>query len=112
MLQTVIETPEFIKQATSCMDETTRKTFIDFVARYPASGDLIPGTGGARKIRWYSHNHQGKRGGARIIYYYHDHTLPIFLFTAYAKTRKENLTMNEKNQLRKIIQLIVKSYQE
>ena len=110
ILQTVVETPEFIKQAESCMDATSIKEFIDYIAKNPLDGDLIPGTGGARKIRWASNAHQGKRGGARIIYYYHDQNMPIFLFTAYTKNQKENLTMAEKATLHKVIKLIVNTY--
>jgi mRNA-degrading endonuclease RelE of RelBE toxin-antitoxin system len=102
VLQTVVETPEFIKQAGSCLDEESCSSFIDFIAKNPLSGDLIPGTGGARKIRWQSEQNQGKRGGARVIYYYHDQNIPIFLFTAYKKNQKENL--------KKVIEMIVKVY--
>lgn len=109
-LQTVVETPEFIKRTEALMDPSSRKEFIDFIAKNPLEGDLIPGTGGVRKIRWASCAHQGKRGGVRVIYYYHDEDIPIFLFTAYAKNQKANLTMGEKNALRKIIQSIVKTY--
>ncbi len=72
ILQTVVETPEYIKQAKSCMDEESRRSFIDFIALNPTAGDLIQGAGGARKLRWTCNAHQGKRGGSRVIYYYHD----------------------------------------
>ena len=58
MLQTVVETPEFIKQAVACMDEVSKQEFISFIAQYPLTGDLISGTGGARKIRWFSKNNR------------------------------------------------------
>lgn len=109
-LQTVVETPEFIKQAKDCMDDKTRESFIDFIAKNPLEGDLIQGTGGARKIRWQVEEHKGKRGGARVIYYFHDQDMPIFLFTAYKKNQKEDLTASEKIALRKIIKLIASAY--
>lgn len=109
-LFTVVETPEFIKQAEIFWDQSALKEFIDFIAKNPTAGELIPGTGGARKVRWISNSNKGKRGGARIIYYYHSIEMPIFLFTAYAKNQKANLTMNEKHALQKIIQLIVTTY--
>ncbi len=83
----------------------------NFIAENPLAGDLIQGTGGARKIRWQADIHKGKSGGARIIYYYHDDNIPIFLFTAYKKNQKENLTAAEKILLRKIIKLIVTEYE-
>ena len=108
--QTVVETPEFIKQANLCMDEESREAFIDYIAKNPLAGELIPRTGGARKIRWTSDSNQGKRGGSRVIYYFHDEIMPIFLFTAYAKSQKDNLTASEENALKFIIKQLVASY--
>jgi mRNA-degrading endonuclease RelE of RelBE toxin-antitoxin system len=112
ILQTVVETPEFIKQAKQCMDDETRQQFINFIAENPLSGEIISGTGGARKIRWQSDLNSGKRGGARIIYYYHDECMPIYLFTTYKKNQRENITAEEKAILYKVIKLIVKTYKE
>lgn len=109
-LQTVVETPEFIKQAEKCMDNESKQSFISYIARNPLAGDLITGTGGARKIRWTSDSHQGKRGGARVIYYYYDQSVPIFLFTAYSKNQKANLTMKEKELLKSIIKQFIEIY--
>lgn len=111
-LQTVIETPEFIDKAKSYMNNETRSEFIDYIAANPLAGDLITGAGGARKIRWQSDANKGKRGGARIIYYYHDENIPIYLFTVYKKNQKENITDKEKKLLYRIIKLIVKIYNE
>ncbi len=112
MLQTVVETPEYIRRASKCMDEASREGFINHIAKNPLDGELITETGGARKIRWTSNSHKGKRGGARIIYYYHNENIPIFLFTAYAKNEKENITSEEKKLLKKIINAIVQTYED
>ncbi len=109
-LQVVLETPEFIKQAGTCMDQQAKESFINYIAKNPCVGDLIPDTGSARKVRWASNMNQGKSGGARIIYFYYNQDMPIFLFTAYGKNQRANLSMNEKNSLKKIIKLIVQSY--
>lgn len=111
VLQTVVETPEFIKQAKNFMDNKERQNFINYIAKNPGEGDLIQGTGAPEKIRWQVDSHKGKSGGARIIYYYHDQNMPIFLFTAYKKNQKENLTAGEKILLRKIIKMIVAEYE-
>ena len=92
------------------MNEDSREKFIDHIARNPAEGDLIQGTGGARKIRWTSNAKQGKRGGSRVIYYYYDETIPIFLFSTYGKNQKETLTDDDKKELRKITKQIVEAY--
>ncbi len=111
ILQTVVETPEFIKQADRCMDKTLWDGFIDHIAKNPLAGDVMVGTGGARKIRWSGHLNQGKSGGARIIYYYHDRSIPIFLFTAYGKNQRANLSKAESNALKFIIKQIVHVYE-
>ena len=108
--QTVVETPEFVKQAGSCMDKSSRDEFVSYIAANPLAGDLMVGTGGARKIRWASSQHQGKRGGARVIYYYYDRSMPIFLFTAYGKSEKANLSQAECGTLKVIIKQIVSLY--
>lgn len=111
ILQTVVETPEFIKQAKECLSDRERQNFINFIAENPLKGDLIQNTGGARKIRWQADQHKGKSGGARIIYYFYDEDIPIFLFTAYKKNQKIDLTAAEKIALRKVIKLIVAEYE-
>lgn len=60
ILQTVVETSEYIKEAKVCMDELSRKEFVNFIAENPLAGDLIQGTGGARKIRWTCDINQGR----------------------------------------------------
>ena len=63
---------------------------IDFIAVNPAAGVVIPGTSGIRKLRWRRAG-IGKRGGARVIYFYYDGTMPILMFLAYAKARQKTL---------------------
>ena len=72
---------------------------MNFIALNPEAGDLIPETGGVRKIRW-SRPGAGKRGGARVIYFYHDANRPIYLLMVHAKARKEDLTPQEKRTVR------------
>ena len=111
-LQVVVETTEYIRQSEACMDKKSRDDFIIHIAQNPLEGELITGTGGARKIRWTADSHQGKSGGSRVIYYYHNQNMPIFLFTAYGKSKKENISDSEKNILKTIIKSIVKVYGE
>jgi hypothetical protein len=94
------------------MDTATRIDFINYIAANPLAGDIISGSGGARKIRWQSNAVSGKRGGTRVIYYYHDNDLPIYLFTVYKKSARDNITNREKTALFKIIKLIVKLHKE
>jgi mRNA-degrading endonuclease RelE of RelBE toxin-antitoxin system len=110
ILQTVVESLEFSSQAKKCLEHSTKIEFINYIAANPTNGSLIQGTGGARKIRWGSDKHKGKSGGVRIIYYYHNHNMPIFLFTVYPKNKKDNLTNAECNELKLIIKELIKIY--
>lgn len=112
ILQTVVEMPEFIRQSKICMEDALRESFISHIAANPMQGALIVGTGGVRKIRWAADTNQGKSGGVRVIYYYHNQAIPIFLFTVYGKSKKANLAQAEKHILKTIITKIVQSYEE
>jgi hypothetical protein len=74
---TVVETAEFLKHATRLMPDSEREELIAFVVANPETGDIIPETGGVRKIRW-AREGMGKRGGARVIYYYQTSGCPCF----------------------------------
>lgn len=95
---TIVETPLFLRQAADIWDEDDRAALVDFIARNPESGDVIPGTGGVRKVRW-SRPGGGKRGGARVIYFYHHADAPIYLLLAYAKAKREDMTPDEKKAI-------------
>jgi hypothetical protein len=72
-----------------------------YLIEHPDAGDVIPGSGGLRKLRWEAKG-KGKRGGARIIYLYIVVAARIFLVRCYAKNVKTDLTAGEKKQLRQI----------
>jgi len=93
-MQTVAETPMFIKQAAKLFSASEKKAVIDFLAANPYSGDLIPNTGGVRKVRVPASG-RGKRGGARVIYYVFNEDAPIYALLVYAKNQSVNLTSNE-----------------
>jgi hypothetical protein len=106
---TVVETEQFLKDAQPLVAESERVEIVAFVAANPEAGDLIPETGGVRKLRW-GLSGKGKRGGARVIYYYHSERLPVFLLAAYAKNEKANLTKAERNAMKKLIPMLVAGY--
>lgn len=66
----------------------------------PEAGDLIPGTGGVRKIRAAT-GERGKRGGARVLYYYVSHRAVVYFIYVYAKNQASNLTADGKKAMRK-----------
>ena len=87
---TVIETPIFQQYSEEVWTDTEREAFIAWLATNPDAGDVIPGTGGLRKVRW-KRTGMGKRGGARVIYFNQlEHGL-IWLLIVYAKAKFDNL---------------------
>ena len=99
------ETPLFVRQPASVWDDDEREAFVSFIAANPEAGDVIPDTGGVRKVRW-SRAGTGKRGGARVIYFHHDANHPLFLLMVYAKGRQENPSPDEKRTVREITALL------
>lgn len=88
-MRTVAETPIFQRYAADVWSDAERNEFISWIAKNPDAGDVIPGSGGCRKVRWASSG-QGKRGGARVIYFNEvDHT--IWLMIVYKKAQYDNL---------------------
>jgi hypothetical protein len=82
---------------------------IEFIAYHPTAGVVMPGTGGIRKLRWGARG-RGRRGGARIVYFVHNETMPVFLFTACAKSARDDLTPAETRTLRRLVEAIVTQY--
>ncbi len=66
----------------------------------------MQGTGGIRKLRW-GRGGRGKSGGVRVIYYYHDARIPLFLLTIFGKNEQANLSQAERNELAKLVELLV-----
>lgn len=94
-MQSVAETPIFTRQTEKIFSEDEKRELIDFLAENPLAGDEIPGMGGVRKVR-FAASGRGKRGGARIIYYYLDETIPLYALLAYAKNAQTDMTPDEK----------------
>ncbi len=95
---TIVELPLFQRLAAGVWDDAEREAFVDFIARNAEAGDVIPGTGGVRKVRWRRQG-AGKRGGARVIYFYHNAQMPLFLLMMYAKAAREDMTADEKKRV-------------
>jgi hypothetical protein len=88
--------------------QLTQEDFEDFLqqlAEHPDEGDLVPGTGGLRKTRLKSAS-GGKRGGFRVCYYFFKVHDEIYLIQVYAKNVQEDLTMQEKKDIKRLISVI------
>jgi hypothetical protein len=92
---TVAETRVFMRTAEKIWSEDELAGLVDYLARNPETGDVIPGTGGVRKLRW-GRAGGGKRGGARAVYFYYSPDCPVYLLLAYAKAQATDLTPAER----------------
>lgn len=106
-MQTVVETQAYLKRAEKLLSEDERFEIVSFLAASPEAGQIMAGTGGVRKVR-VALEGRGKSGGARVIYYFHNDRIPLFLFAVYAKSEKDNLTKAERNALKAAVETITK----
>jgi len=85
-----IETPTFTRLIAGMLTDDEYRQLQNNLAQNPEAGDLIPGGGGVRKIRFAAQG-KGKRGGARLIYYWQKSKDRIFMLTAYLKAKQTDL---------------------
>lgn len=90
------------------MTDAEREDIIDYLARNPTAGVLIPGTGGARKLRWKREG-KGKSGGYRVITYWAGNLLPVFLLDVNSKSHRADLSAAGRNTLRTLIPEMVRA---
>jgi hypothetical protein len=105
-MQTLAETPEYLRRAEKLLTEDERRDILNYLAAHPRAGDLMEGTGGVRKLRW-SRGNKGKSGGVRVIYYFHNQNMPLYLLTLFAKNERANLSKAERNMLAELADLLV-----
>ncbi len=100
---TVIETPLFQRQWPLYWREEERGEFAAFLAAYPDAGDVVPGSGGIRKVRWHREG-SGKSGGVRVIYFTRSSAGELVLLTLYAKSKLDNLTGQQLKEIRRALE--------
>ena len=106
----VMETEAFARQAANVgLSEDDRLRITSLLSQEPTIGDLIPGTGGARKFRFQKPG-MGKRSGYRIISYFAAEDVPVFLLDVLDKGERLNLSQAEKNELKKLLGRIADDY--
>lgn len=103
---TIAETRMFQGKATRLLSARERDELIAYLAEHPAAGVVMEGTGGIRKLRW-ARSGRGKRGGVRVIYYFHDESMPLYLLTVFSKNEKANLSKAERNLLSSAVRKLV-----
>lgn len=97
-MKTVIETPTFIKVSRQIWDEDEIDELINYLSVNAGAGDVIPNTGGFRKLRWGG-KHTGKRSGSRVIYY-NSSEFTVTLVFAYRKNKQTNTTAKEMKNIK------------
>jgi hypothetical protein len=109
-MHTVIETAAYLSAAKDAgMTEGERETTVNMISANPEAGDIMAGTGGARKLR-VAKEGKGKSGGYRVITYYGGGDIPVFLLTVFGKGEKANLSQSERNALSKLTKILKDSY--
>jgi hypothetical protein len=99
----IIETSVFTRQITALMDDDAYAEFQEDLAERPDMGATIPGSGGIRKVRIAAKGH-GKRGGARVIYYWAVSDSQVFMLLAYAKNEQSDLTRDQIKILKALVE--------
>jgi hypothetical protein len=100
---TVVETTLFQRQWPLYWTEEQRGEFASFIAEHPTAGDVIPGSGGMRKVRW-SRPGSGKSGGVRVIYFVRTAIGVVVLLTLYAKAKTDNLNAAVLKEIRRALE--------
>jgi hypothetical protein len=100
-----VEAPAFSRHREEYLDDEGFRQLQDALAANPEEGDLIPGAGGVRKLRWAdTRRGKGKRGGLRVIYYCFLSDEEIWLLTLYGKDEASDLSKDEKAQLKRALE--------
>lgn len=107
----VVETLSFQDHSEGMLSAQERADMHVHIALNPEAGVIMPGAGGIRKLRWKG-NGKGKSGGYRVIYYYHDTDMPIFLLALYSKGEKIDLNDDEKKKLKSFVRELVGEYKK
>jgi hypothetical protein len=111
-MQTVIQTPTFLADAKAAgLDDSELAEIAATIAANPLIGDIIPGTGGARKVRFGGRG-KGKSGGYRVITYYAAEDVPVFLLALVDKGQRADISQADRNALREILGTLADEYRK
>jgi hypothetical protein len=100
-MNTVIETNIFSSKASKAWTPNQYEDFVIYIANNPLGGEVVPGSGGVRKIRWRS-KLAGKRGGVRVIYF-NSEIEETWLLTMYSKNEREVIPAHELKKIKDAI---------
>lgn len=98
----IVETPIFTKRIQGILDEESYRLLQVHLLHRPDAGNIIRGSGGIRKIRW-APSGSGKRGGARVLYYWAVDEETILMLFAFEKGERDDLNPDQVKQLAKVV---------
>ena len=99
----IIETRAFTARIGDLMADDEYRELQLHLAAHPTAGDVVPGTGGFRKVRWGAKG-RGKRGGCRVLYLWHAASNRLLMLFAFSKSERVDLTAEQKKVLRRIVE--------
>jgi len=108
---TIAQLPEYVRRVDKLLSITERMDIVNYLAANPKVGDLMEGTGGIRNLRW-GRGAQGKSGDVRVIYYFHNESMPLCLLTLFAKNERANISKAERNELAELVGLLLQIWLE
>jgi hypothetical protein len=111
VLIAVVETEEFLVDVKDVLSDDEHDDLILYVALHPEAGDVMPETGGLRKLRWTAKG-RGKRGGSRVIYYFHNIDVPLFLMAIFAKNIQTDLSTRQRAALTRQLRALKSDWKE
>ena len=101
---TVVETLLFQRQWPLYWTEEERGTFAAYISEHPTAGDVVPESGGIRKVRW-SRAGSGKSSGVRVIFFTRPSEGEVVLLTLYAKAKTDNITGAKLKEIRRVLEV-------
>jgi hypothetical protein len=111
-MHSVLLTSTFERHAKAArLSEQELEDIVMWLAENPQSGDLIPGTGGARKVR-FARPGSGKSGGYRTIHFFGGDDVPLFLLALVSKGQRADLSQAERNDLASVLPKIAEAYRK
>ena len=106
---TIVELRRFTRDTKKLIGDEELQRLVVYLSENPKAGEVMEGTGGIRKLRWALAG-AGKNGGARVIYYYHNDGMPLFLLAAYPKSAKIDVTAAEKKAMARLVKALVEQH--
>jgi hypothetical protein len=106
---TIAETAAYLRDANMHLSDAERMELLVFLSKHPTRGVLVAGANGLRKLRWAKAG-AGKSGGVRVVYYFHNESIPLYILALFAKNERANLSAAERETLGKLIDQLVAAH--